>query len=262
MEEVITGEQEQEVPPISAEEAPSTEETGAQEASSPEQKEEEGLKAALLAERKQRQAAQQQAARLEGMVEALKKPEQAEPTPASPKPQRPNAAHFADQEEYDSAYALYEEAIVDWKIEQRDTARQAEQAKQQEQERQQRITAGIHGLTKKGSEKHSDFMETAFLPRGLEGFFIESERGADIAYYLGKNPEIVDGFQGKPKEQVVFELGRIDAKLSLASQKQTTTAPEPITPVSSQKSSGKLEYKEDMSDADFEKWYRERRNRR
>jgi hypothetical protein len=63
-------------------------------------------------------------------------------------------------------------------------------------------------------------------------FIVESEKGADIAYWLGKNPDaardLFNKFESAPAQALV-ELGRIEARLSAPAAKTTSTAPKPAT---------------------------------
>lgn len=61
-------------------------------------------------------------------------------------------------------------------------------------------------------------------------FIVESEKGGEIAYWLGKNPdaarELYAKFETAPA-QAFIELGRIEARLSAPQAKQVSTAPKP-----------------------------------
>lgn len=61
-------------------------------------------------------------------------------------------------------------------------------------------------------------------------FIVDSERGGEIAYWLGKNPQaafdLYDKFESSPA-QALMELGRIEARLSTPKAKTASTAPKP-----------------------------------
>jgi hypothetical protein len=61
-------------------------------------------------------------------------------------------------------------------------------------------------------------------------FIVDSERGGEIAYWLGKNPQaaadLFDKFESSPA-QALMELGRIEARLSTLKAKTASTAPKP-----------------------------------
>lgn len=61
-------------------------------------------------------------------------------------------------------------------------------------------------------------------------FIVESEKGGEIAYYLGKHPDVArdlfQKFESAPA-QALMELGRIEARLSAPPPKAATKAPPP-----------------------------------
>lgn len=61
-------------------------------------------------------------------------------------------------------------------------------------------------------------------------FIVESEKGGEIAYWLGKNPDaardLFQKFETAPA-QALIELGRIEARLSAPPPKTATQAPKP-----------------------------------
>lgn len=61
-------------------------------------------------------------------------------------------------------------------------------------------------------------------------FIVESEKGAEIAYWLGKNPQAAQAlysqFETAPARALV-ELGRIEARVSAPAAKTVSTAPKP-----------------------------------
>lgn len=61
-------------------------------------------------------------------------------------------------------------------------------------------------------------------------FIVESEKGGEIAYWLGKNPDaakaLYDKFDTAPA-QALIELGRIEARLSAPVAKTVSTTPKP-----------------------------------
>lgn len=61
-------------------------------------------------------------------------------------------------------------------------------------------------------------------------FLVESEKGGEIAYYLGKNPDVARDLYRKfdiAPAQALIDLGRIEARVSSSVPKQTTKAPKP-----------------------------------
>ena len=61
-------------------------------------------------------------------------------------------------------------------------------------------------------------------------FIVESDKSAEIAYWLGKHPkdaeDLYSKFESQPA-QALIELGRIEARLSAPEPKRVSTAPKP-----------------------------------
>lgn len=68
-----------------------------------------------------------------------------------------------------------------------------------------------------------------FAPQ-MVPYIANSERGADVAYYLGRNPDVArqlaDAFAQNPTVGFI-ELGRIEGKVSAPTPKPASTAPKP-----------------------------------
>lgn len=71
--------------------------------------------------------------------------------------------------------------------------------------------------------------DTPIHPRAAS-FIVESDKGGEIAYWLGKNLDaarnLFDKFETAPA-QAFIELGRIEARLTTPPAKQVSTAPKP-----------------------------------
>lgn len=65
----------------------------------------------------------------------------------------------------------------------------------------------------------------------LSQIVLGSEQPADLAYYLGKNPEIARSLSRMPPLAAARELGRIEAGLQVPQPKLASNAPPPINPV-------------------------------
>lgn len=83
--------------------------------------------------------------------------------------------------------------------------------------------------------KYPDFDAVVFnpqvpYPREMVPYIANSERGADVAYYLGRNPDVArqlaDAFAQNPTVGFI-ELGRIEGKVSAPTPKPASTAPKP-----------------------------------
>ena len=173
------------------------------------------------------------------------------------RPVRPDYNQFDTQEDYDAALDRYSEELTEWKINEHRKTEEKAKIEAERLKKTESIREGISRITVEGEQKYSDFLNVAYIPKGLEEFFINNENGIDLAYYLGNNPEEIKKLHGN-REMALIELGRLDAKLSYKPDKTKTKAPSPIKPVSSkttvtEKEPGK------MSDAEFEIWFRKQR---
>lgn len=61
---------------------------------------------------------------------------------------------------------------------------------------------------------------------------IESEKGGLLAYYLAKNPDVLTKLNGMSERDATKEVGRLEARLTLAKSKTATSAPAPARQVS------------------------------
>jgi hypothetical protein len=146
--------------------------------------------------------------------------------------QAPKEVPPADQFESPEAYA---EALAVKKAEQLLAER--------EWKRQQAKTLDqYHDLEEKARDKYSDFEQVAYNPNlRITSVMAEtiqnSDVGPDIAYYLGGNAKEAERISQLSPILQAKEIGRIEAKLaSDPPAKRTTSAPPPITPVTSRAS--------------------------
>ncbi len=150
------------------------------------------------------------------------------------------------REELFETYEEYEDALVDWKLDQRE-AKAKERAIQERQEAESRAKMSkVDVALAKGAEAHEDFEDVVRNPalkftQGMVEAVVESEHAHDIMYYLGKNPAESERIAGLSILAAAREIGRIEAKFEKgnetgsdqkeAEQKRKTNAPEPIKPV-------------------------------
>lgn len=86
--------------------------------------------------------------------------------------------------------------------------------------------------------KYDDFEQIAYNPKlrvtdVMAETIKASDIGPDLAYWLGSNPKEADRISRLSPIMQAREIGKIEAKLGIEPpQKKTTSAPEPIRPVS------------------------------
>jgi len=159
-------------------------------------------------------------------------------------------------------YADYIEALSDWKTDQKF---QEADRKNAEQSVKRELEEAGKQFTKKLEEaksRYSDFDEV-FNPDlqisgAMQAVLMDSEVGADLAYYLSANPDESDNIARMHPIQAARALGLIEAKLSKAPVKDTkklSKAPEPIRPLKASSSSS-TKSPDDMSYEDYKLWYK------
>ena len=120
-----------------------------------------------------------------------------------------------------------------WKVKQSNAEEQVVRARQ---DRVSSLAQSWNETTESMREKIPDFdavvTERTPIHARAAQHIIESEKGGDIAYYLGKNPDaarsLYDKFESSPA-QAFIELGRIEARLSAPKAKTVSTAPKPAS---------------------------------
>ncbi len=168
-------------------------------------------------------------------LQAEKRVREEQTAPVAPEPPPLPPAQPPRQEDFQT-YEAYDEALFDWRFQQRVARERAESIKT-EQERQQRDQQErARTWAEQGTEKYPDFARialdetlkiTPFMAQGLQ----DSEVGHDIAYYLGKNPKEAARIAKLPPITQVREIGRLEIKIQTPKQRETTAAPAPTRPV-------------------------------
>ena len=134
----------------------------------------------------------------------------------------------ADQFDTPEAYA---EALAEKRAQ--ELLQQREAAK-----RQAEIMEAYHDKEEEVRGKYDDFDQVAYNPQlPITDVMAEtiraSEIGPELAYHLGSNPKEADRISHLSPIMQAREIGKIEAKLGIEPpQKKTTSAPEPIRPVS------------------------------
>ncbi len=161
----------------------------------------------------------------------------------------PKRESFRDDEAYTEAQLehLAEKKAAE-KLAERDKAQQAE-----------RVQEAFMEKAEKASERYADFQlvvsnPTLAINEGMAEFIADSDLGADVAYFLGKNPMKAAQIAALSPIKAARELSRIEAEIASKPKATPSKAPEPITPVGSRgkSSSSALPSDED----DIETWMR------
>lgn len=137
----------------------------------------------------------------------------------------------------------YQNAVIDWRVNQQLKAKEAEIAKQKEQERLEQIRMSASERVEKAKEIVPDFAEVlenadVEIPAHIAGYMQESEMLPELAYFLAQNPERLDKIRRMSVANALVEIGKIESRLEPFGKKteqkqdapkasQTKTVPEP-----------------------------------
>lgn len=150
------------------------------------------------------------------------------------------------------SYEQYIEALADWRAGQRFQEQRQAELVQAEQERTREVFETYNDAAQAARVKYEDFEEVVGrkdlkIPQAAQAAVIEAgPLGPDIAYYLGKHPELCYELAEMSPMRAVATIGQIEAQLQkpgARSQKSEerqqpvprsrtiTSAPAPISPV-------------------------------
>lgn len=169
----------------------------------------------------------------------------AQESPAAPvePAARPKVDDFDD-------YDKYVEALADWKTDQKIAAaveaQRKAQSEQAAKERETERARGFQARAKAAAEKYPDFAAVAYsddtpVSETMREVILESEHGAELAYWLGSHVEEAVRISQLPPVAAAREMGRLEAQIAAQTatpaapktQPKLTRAPDPIRPVNS-----------------------------
>ncbi len=213
---------------------------------------------------------QRQALRMEGELTAMRallaqqasggaQQQRQEPSQTPPKEiAPPKVEDFASYDDFYVARIKYE-LKQDMQREQQEAhQRQSQQAQAQTQAE---IASSWREQAEKAIEKYDDFHEVTTNPSlritsAMADAIALSGVGADVAYFLGKNPGEAKRISSLPPVRQIAEIGRIEAKLAAAPPappKRATKAPPPVKPVTGSSAASAVD-PERMTTDEWMKW--------
>lgn len=138
----------------------------------------------------------------------------------------PKRASFEDEEAYVNAQ-------IEHLAEKKAAEKLAERTRSQEAERR---SESFIEKAEKASERYPDFQTVVSNPLlrindEMAEFISESDAGADVAYFLGKNPSKAAEIAGMSPVKATRELVKIEAELNARPKANPSKAPEPISPI-------------------------------
>lgn len=147
---------------------------------------------------------------------------------------KPDEDKFESPEEYQAALSAWYARRSMRDEESRTAKANAEQAgTERAAARQEAFNARVEAV--KGN--FDKFEEVAFNPKlsvtpAMGDLIVESEKGPELLYHLGSNPDEAFRISQLSPLAAAKELGKIEASLSIPARRTVTTASDPITPVS------------------------------
>ena len=235
MSEEVASEVVEESPPVAepvADQSAETEQTGeeSQQAETPQAKERRSAQGRINELTRQRHEAERDAAYWRGLAEARTN-EQPAKAPQQESAKKPAASDFQD-------YDAYVEALAEWKAEQKVT--EALDRRQQSSE-QAKKAAEAREVAKAWTERQnaarrvfSDYdavvgsADVTITP-AVSDILLTSDKGPEVAYYLAKNPTVVERLNALSPTAAAREIGRLEAALEKPSVKHVVDAPAPAS---------------------------------
>lgn len=168
--------------------------------------------------------------------------------------QTPERSAYQDDEAYLRAH-------IEHLAEQKAAEKLAERQVRQEAERR---SESFLQKADKAAERYPDFQAVVSNPslpvnEAMAEFIAESDQGAEVAYFLGKNPGKAYEIAQLSPVRAARELAKIEADLAARPQARVSRAPEPITPVGSRGKASTSSLPSD--DDDIESWMRKEQAR-
>jgi hypothetical protein len=150
----------------------------------------------------------------------------------------PQPDQYPTYEDYTKAVARWEANKI---IEAAGSRASEERERQRMAEEEATVRARAAKAFKEAEQKYPDFQEVAFnqsvrITKPVAALVSRCELAGDVAYYLGKNPDIAASISDMPINNAAIAIGRIEGRILAAREHQTnrnrSSAPAPISPVS------------------------------
>lgn len=170
-----------------------------------------------------------------------------------------------DFDDYEAYLEAKMQKSVELKLKEAEKERRANSAKFTAEQRQKEFNSKLESVLTSGRSKYSDFQEVVsgatdvpVSPTVAEAI-VEADNGADIMYYLSKNPEVAEKLSEMSATLAAIEIGKLAVSLEAeAKPKKASSAPAPITPSTGRTpSNSTLPNDKD----DIEAWMRKERER-
>jgi hypothetical protein len=208
--------------------------------------------------------------RLTREVEELKRQVQ-QPAPA-PQPAAAQAAPSGRPklENFETLEA-YQEALTDWKLDERERVRREAETQRLERERVDQLQTDWSKREKTAKRGHSDYDDvvgSVAVPPGpgvvaMRQALLEDDAGAEVLYYLGKHPAELKRIVALTPLGAVKETGKLLAQFQSSpapenGKPKISSAPRPPSPVSRPAKTSSDSIDDPDVQRDFKRWSRAR----
>jgi hypothetical protein len=152
--------------------------------------------------------------------------------------QQPESVTAPKLEDFDYDESKYNEALIDYKVNQKAAQIQQQQEAAQSAAKQQQAAEAFNAKVASFAEQAPDYQEAVGnippLPAETLDVVMQAENGPQLAYYLGKHLDIADEIASASPYVAAMKLGAISERLAAVKPNVTTSAaPDPIEPISS-----------------------------
>ena len=154
--------------------------------------------------------------------------------PKAPADGKPKLEDYQTLEEY-------QEALTDWKLDDRERKRQAAESEREAREANEKVQAAWSKQVKAAAKVHEDYEDVIDTVKAPEGpgvaaarqAMLEDDNGAEILYYLAKHPADMKRIAALSPVSAVREIGKLSASFTPAPENgkpKVTGAPKPPPP--------------------------------
>jgi hypothetical protein len=157
-------------------------------------------------------------AEIRQMLESLR----AQPPAETPKASAPAETAGKPKLENFETLEAYQEALTDFKLDERERARQAQDAERQAREAAQKIQTEWSRRQRAAQQSHDDYDDVIDAVKAPEGpgvaaarqAMLEDEAGPEILYWLAKHPDDLQRIAALSPVSAVREIGKIAASVA------------------------------------------------
>jgi len=203
---------------------------------------------------------------LKQQIANMPKPAASEPMAQPEQPGKPKLVNFKSLEEY-------QEALTDWKLDQREKAKKAAQEQTNAENAEKKLQTEWDSRQNASRSAHADYddvIESVAAPEGpgvlaARQAMLEDDAGPETLYHLATHPDDLNRIAALPPIAAVKEIGRLSVLLAPSSsatgnpKPKVSSAPKPPPSLTRPaKTATDSIYDEDLARGDYRKWEKAR----